>query len=326
MTNLSSDNHSDSQSVLNQIVLEFLREQKRKRRGRWLLRGIIIFLIIGWFYSASGFMAEDSALKSKPHAGLIDINGTILATETANADDFLKGMESAYKSKGLKAMIFRINSPGGSPVQADYIYDIIRDYSKRYPKIKTYAVCVDICASGGYYIAAAANKIYANPSRMVGSIGVLYNGFGFTDTLQKVGVSRRLQTAGANKGFLDPFSPEKPEEKAFLQTLLNDVHSQFINRVKEGRGARLKVDNLTFSGLFWTGQQAKDRGLIDGFASAGDLAKNTIKVRRVIDYTHAESMFEKVTKTMGTLAYNPLGALGLAQSGIKISSFAEISR
>lgn len=317
MTTFSSEDNTNSQTVLNQIVLEYMREQKRKRHGRWVWRTVIVLLILSFFYNNSMFMGDDSALKAKPHAGLIDINGTIFATETANADDFLKGMESAYKSSGLKAIIFRINSPGGSPVQSDYIYNIIRHYSKRYPKIKTYAVCVDICASGGYYIAAAADKIYANPSSMIGSIGVLYNGFGFTDILQKVGVTRRLQTAGVNKGFLDPFSPEKPEQKEFLQTLLNDVHEQFISKVKEGRGDRLKIDDLTFSGLFWTGQQALDRGLIDGFASAGDLARTTIKVHQIIDYTHAESMFEKMTKTMSTMAANPLGALGLAKSGIE---------
>ena len=318
MTNLSSEKNTDPQTVLNQVVLDYLREQKRKRRGRWVWRGVILLLILSFSYKIPGVMNDDSALKAKPHAGLIDINGTIFATESGNADDFLKGMESAYKSKGLKAVIFRINSPGGSPVQADYIYTIIRHYHERHSKIKTYAVCVDICASAAYYIAAAADEIYANPASMVGSIGVLYNGFGFTDTLQKVGVTRRLQTAGVNKGFLDPFSPEKPEQKAFLQTLLNDVHEQFINKVKEGRGSRLKIDDLTFSGLFWTGQQALDRGLIDGFASAGDLARTTIKVHQLIDYTYTESMFDKVSKTIGTIAGNPLAALGLGKARIEL--------
>lgn len=318
MTNLSSENKTESQAVLNQIVLEFMREQKRKRRGRWIMRGFIFLLLLCFLYKTPGLMTDNAAKKDKPHAGIIDINGTIFAESAANADDFLKGMEDAYKSKGLKAMIFRINSPGGSPVQADYIYTIIRNYHARHPKIKTYAVCVDICASAAYYIAAAADEIYANPASMVGSIGVLYNGFGFADTMQKVGVTRRLQTAGVNKDFLDPFSPEKPEQKAFLQTLLDDVHTQFINKVKEGRGSRLKIDDSTFSGLFWTGQQAKDRGLIDGFASAGDLARDNIKVHHMIDYTHAESVLEKMTKTMGTIAGNPLGALGLGKSGIEM--------
>ncbi len=318
MTNLSSENNTDSQMVLNQLVLEFMREQKRKRRGRWMVRGVIIFLLLSLFYKTSDFLTDNSADKDKPHAGLIDVNGTIFAAEAASADNFLKGIEAAYQSTGLKAMIFRINSPGGSPVQADYIYNIIRNYHVRYPKIKTYAVCVDICASAAYYIAAAADEIYANPASMVGSIGVLYNGFGFTDTLQKVGVTRRLQTAGENKGFLDPFSPEKPEQKAFLQTLLNDVHRQFIHKVKEGRGNRLKIDDQTFSGLFWTGQQAKDRGLIDGFASAAELAKTTIQVSNVIDYTYTQTMFEKMSKTMGEIAGNPLAALSLANSNSKI--------
>src|SRR3990167_9152437 len=317
MTNLSSDNHTDSQTVLNQIVLEFMREQKRKRRGRWIMRGIILLFMLSLFYNTSEFLLDDSAKKDKPHVGFIDVKGTVFATEAASADNFLKGIQSAYQSKGLKAMIFRINSPGGSPVQADDIYHMIRHYHKRYPNIKTYAVCVDICASAAYYIAAATDEIYANPASMVGSIGVLYNGFGFTDTLQKVGMTRRLQTAGVNKGFLDPFSPEKPAQKAFLQTLLNDVHEQFIKKVKEGRGTRLKIDDLTFSGLVWTGQQARERGLIDGFASAEELARNKVKVHQLIDYTHKENMLDKVSKTISELDGNPLSALGLGKPGFQ---------
>ena len=314
MTNLSSDNkgdnQGDSQTVLNQIVLEFLKEQKRKRRGRWFVRSVILIGLLVFLYNNLELMATHSEEKNQPHAGLIDVDGTIFDAEMASADNFLKGMELAYKSPGLKAVILRINSPGGSPVQADYMYNIIRSFKHEYPTVKTYAVCVDICASAAYYIAAAADEIYANPASMVGSIGVLYNGFGFSDAIQKLGVSRRLQTAGKNKGFLDPFMPEVPEQKAFLQTLLNEVHQQFINKVKEGRGERLKVDDLTFSGLFWTGSQARERGLIDGFASAGELAKQTIKVDKIINYTHKQSVFEKFSKDIGEMASNPLtGAL-----------------
>ena len=316
MNNSASENKVDSQMVLNQIVLEFMREQKRKRRGRWIVRGLIVLVIFCLLFDKSWFGMDIAADKAKPHAGLIDVDGTIFDTESASADNFLKGMEAAYKNKGLKAMIFRINSPGGSPVQADYMYNTIRYYHKKYPEIKTYAVCVDICASAAYYIAAAADEIYANPASLVGSIGVLYNGFGFTDTLQKLGVTRRLQTAGVNKDFLDPFSPEKPEQKAFLQTLLNDVHQQFINKVKAGRGDRLKIDDTTFSGLFWTGKQARERGLIDGFASAGQLAKAKVNVDKLIDYTHKQSVFDKFSKDIGELASNPFAALGLGKSPI----------
>jgi protease-4 len=218
----------------------------------------------------------------------------------------MKGLDAAYKSPGLKAMIFRINSPGGSPVQADYMFNAIQFYREQYPQVKTYAVCVDICASAAYYVAAGAEEVYANPASMVGSIGVLYNGFGFEDSLKKLGMTRRLQTAGENKAILDPFLPEKPADKVFLQTMLDQVHQQFIAKVKEGRGDRLKIDDLTFSGLFWTGQEAKTRGLIDGFASAGELAKQTIKVDQIIDYTYKQNWMDKLSKNMSTMIKNPL--------------------
>ena len=176
----------------------------------------------------------------------------------------LKGIDNAYKNKGLKALILRINSPGGSPVQAEYMYNTVKYYKSKYPEVKTYAVCVDLCASAAYYVAVAADEIYASPASMVGSIGVLYNGFGFVDVMNKIGVTRRLQTSGVNKGFLDPFSPVSEFQKQKLQSMLDLIHQQFINRVKEGRGSRLHIDEDTFSGLFWTGEQALSFGLIDG--------------------------------------------------------------
>lgn len=180
--------------------------------------------------------------------------------------------------------------------------------------MKTYAVCVDICASAAYYVAAGADEIYANPSSMVGSIGVLYNGFGFVDAIQKLGITRRLQTAGTNKAFLDPFSPTTPEQQQLLQVMLNEVHQQFIAKVKEGRGSRLKIDNDTFSGLFWTGTQSKERGLIDGFASSGELLRDVIKREEVIDYTYKQSVFDRMTKNIGAAVANQLpAALGLKE-------------
>ena len=186
-------------------------------------------------------------------------------------------------------------------------------YRNTYPEIKTYAVCVDYCASAAYYIAAGADSIYANESSMVGSIGVLYNGFGFVDTLNKVGVTRRLITAGDNKGFLDPFSPLDPNHVLLIKKMLNEIHQQFITKVKEGRGDRLKIDNLTFSGLFWTGIEAKERGLIDGFASSGQLARETIKLEKVVDYTYKQNVFEQMSKSIGIVISNHLPqALGLS--------------
>ncbi|HHF7349035.1 TPA: S49 family peptidase [Legionella feeleii] len=314
MNNNPMTENPDSQTLLNQIVIEFMKEQKSKRRWRWVKRVIYLFLFAFVIYLIATYKDEDKVLRAKPHVGLIDVNGTIFDTDSGNAENFAKALDDAYKNTGLKALIIRINSPGGSAVQADYMYNTLQYYRQKYPDIKTYAVCVDMCASAAYYLAAGAEEIYANPASMVGSIGVLYNGFGFIDAMQKIGVSRRLQTAGINKGFLDPFSPVAPGDKQLLQTMLDDVHQQFIAKVKEGRGSRLKIDELTFSGLFWTGQQAKDRGLIDGFASSGQIARNIVKIDQVIDYTYKQSVFERMAKNIGTAAANQLPiAMGMKQ-------------
>lgn len=317
MNNNPMTENPDSQTLLNQIVIEFMKEQKSKRRWRWVKRVIYLFLFAFVIYLIATYKDEDKVLRAKPHVGLIDVNGTIFDTDSGNAENFAKALDDAYKNTGLKALIIRINSPGGSAVQADYMYNTLQYYRQKYPDIKTYAVCVDMCASAAYYLAAGAEEIYANPASMVGSIGVLYNGFGFTDAMQKIGVSRRLQTAGINKGFLDPFSPVAPGDKQLLQTMLDDVHQQFIAKVKEGRGSRLKIDELTFSGLFWTGQQAKNRGLIDGFASSGQIARNIVKIDQVIDYTYKQSVFERMAKNIGTAVANQLPiAMGM-QQGIR---------
>jgi protease-4 len=318
MPNLSSSvNNADAQVVLNQIVLDYLREKKRKKVWRWLKSMVFVVLIVFVFFKMFEMHAEEAAARSNPHVGLIDVEGGIFERQSADADSFIKGMDSAYQNKTLKALILRINSPGGSPVQADYMYQTTKYYRQKYPDVKIYAVCVDICASAAYYVAAAADEIYANPSSLVGSIGVLYNGFGFVDTLQKLGVSRRLQTAGKYKGFMDEFSPINDDDKKRLQTMLDTVHQQFIDRVKAGRGQRLHQDDETFSGLFWTGLQAKERGLIDGFASSGQLARDVIKVEKIIDYTYQPSVLEKVAKNFGTAMANQLPmALGI-QPGLQ---------
>lgn len=315
MNNHGSDTPTDSQNTLNQVVLEFMKEQRRRRWERWFFR-LIILLMLAFFIYEAAWDSDDKTSGNKPHVGMIDLNGTIDAQD-ANAENFEKSLDSAYKNTGLKALVIRINSPGGSPVQADYMYNALKTYRKNYPDIKIYAVCVDICASAAYYVASAADQIYADESSMVGSIGVIYNGFGFVDAMQKLGVSRRMQTAGANKGFLDPFSPEVAEQQQYLQEMLNEVHTQFINKVKQGRGNRLKIDAQTFSGLIWTGTQAKERGLIDGFAGASGLIKNVIKIDQVIDYTNKQSVLEKVARNMGTEMANRLPlAFGL-KSGIR---------
>lgn len=307
---LSSNPNIDSQTLLNQVVLDYMKDQKRKRRWRWVYR-IIIILLLSCFAYQMMHDDEDKGGNTKPHVGVVDLNGE-MSDLKVNADDFAKGMSSAYKNEGLKAMIIRINSPGGSPVQAEYMYNTINYYKKKYPKIKTYAVCVDVCASAAYYVAAAADEIYASPASMVGSIGVIYNGFGFVDVMGKVGVSRRLQTAGVNKGFMDPFSPENDAQKQKLQVMLDLVHQQFISRVKAGRGKRLHIDDEIFSGLFWVGEQALAKGLIDGFASSGQLARETVKEDNLVDYTFKPTFFDRVSKGIGAAIVSELPeALGM---------------
>lgn len=312
MNNSVSNDNNDSQASLNQIVIEFMREQKRNRRWRLIWRFVVMLVILFGFIYLFIVSDEEKIQRSKPHTGLIDVTGGIFDSQNASAENFVKSVENAYGNSGLKALIIRINSPGGSPVQADYMYNTVRYLRTKYPDIKIYAVCVDMCASAAYYLASAADEIYANPSSMIGSIGVLYNGFGFVDALQKLGVTRRVQTAGVNKAFLDPFSPISPEQSKILQSMLDDIHHVFIERVKEGRGSRLKIDDLTFSGLFWTGNQAKERGLIDGFASSVEITRDLVHVEQVIDYTYKQNLFERFAKNIGTAIADQLPvALGL---------------
>lgn len=313
MTNSEHDiEQSDAQPILNQIVLEYMREQKRKRRWRWLTRSFFIAIMLFVAYQFTSSRLDDLNQAGQEHVGLIDISGTIFDGQSANADDFAKGLDEAYSSKSMKALILRINSPGGSPVQADYMFNTIRHYQKQHADVKVYAVCVDMCASAAYYIAAAADEIYADESSIVGSIGVIYNGFGFVGAMEKLGITRRMQTAGKYKGILDPFSPETPEQQQKLQNMLDTVHQQFIAKVKEGRGKRLLIDDDTFSGLFWTGLDAKKRGLIDGFGSSGQVARDIIKNEHLVNYTYQESMFEKVAKSIGTaMAEHLPEALGM---------------
>jgi len=315
---MSPNEPPDSQTLLHQIVREWIQEKKRKRYWRWLKRIMLLVFIVFIFCWVFYKDAARGRQGTKPHIGLIDIEGTIFPTAETNAEHFAKSLHKAYKNSGLKALIIRINSPGGSPVQADYMYNLLQFYRKKHPEIKTYAVCVDLCASAAYYVAAGSQHIYANPASLIGSIGVVYNGFGFDEAMHKIGITRRLQTAGEHKGFLDPFSPETTVEKQHLQALLDSIHMRFIAAVKSGRGSRLLIDDNTFSGLIWTGEQALARGLIDGFASTGQLAREIIKINKIIDYTYSSSFFEQFSKNIGTAVTNQFSsALGL-QNNIKL--------
>jgi protease-4 len=239
---------------------------------------------------------------AEKYTGLVDLRGVIAEGEEASADFLVSGLRAAFEDVGVQAVILRINSPGGSPVQSGYVFDEIKRLRAIHTEKPLYAVISDIGASGAYYIAAAADHIYADKASLVGSIGVVASGFGFVDTLEKLGVERRLYTSGSHKGFLDPFSEEKTEEVDFWKGVLSSTHDQFIAKVMEGRGDRLKISDTTFSGLIWNGEQALEMGLIDGLGSAGFVAREVVGAEEIVDFTPQPDPFERLTKTLGVAA------------------------
>ena len=279
------------------IANEGLKEQRRSRR--WgiffkLLGFAYLFLLLSVF-----FTNREAVIPNERHTALVDMIGIIAEGENASADFVTHGLRSAFENENSAAVILRINSPGGSPVQAAYINTEMTRLREEYPTKPLYVVISDMCASGGVYAAVAAEKIFANPSSIVGSIGVRMDGFGFVDTIEKLGIERRLMTAGDHKAILDPFSPEDDYEKAHVQELLDQVHQQFIEIVKEGRGDKLVDDPVLFSGLFWTGDKAMELGLVDGFGSAGYVAREVVGVEEIVDYTYQEDFFSRFAKRMG---------------------------
>lgn len=281
--------------VLERLAFESLREQRRSRR--W---GIFFKSLFFAYLLALLLMFRSDVVSPSPgsHTALVDLDG-IIAAGDLDADRVVGGLRAAFKASGAKAVILRINSPGGSPVQASYINQEITRLRKQYPAKPLYAVVSDVCASGGYYVAVAADKIYANQSSIVGSIGVLMNGFGFVEAMQKLGIERRLLTAGKYKGILDPFSPLDDVAQEHAQELLDRVHQQFIDTVKAGRGERLADNDAIFSGLFWTGTEAKQLGLIDDFGSAGYVAREIVGEKKIVDYTLKDDLFQKFADRIG---------------------------
>jgi protease-4 len=283
-----------------------LKEQRKARRWG------IFFKLLGFAYLllvlVSFVGVQDVQFESinEAHTALVDLNGVIADGQSASADTVVAGLRDAFESEMAVAIILRINSPGGSPVQSAYINNEITRLRTLYPSKPLYAVISDVCASGGYYVAVAADKIYANESSIVGSIGVRMDGFGFVDTIKKLGVERRLLTAGEHKAVLDPFSKESDYEKAHVQNLLNEVHDEFIAAVKKGRADKLVDDPKLFSGLFWTGERALALGLVDELGSAGYVAREVIEVDNIIDYTYKEDFFEKFANNLGSAIVNKL--------------------
>ena len=283
--------------MLEKLAFSTLAEQRSVRRWRSFTR----ILWLGFFvFLAWAFLGRDMAAtaKSGPHTAVVDIKGEIASGAEASAEYTVAALRSAFEDEGSQAVVLLINSPGGSPVQAGIINDEIVHH-KAIHKKPLYAVVEETCASAAYYIASAADLIFVDKASIVGSIGVLMDGFGFTGTMEKLGVERRLITAGENKGFLDPFSPLTETQRAFAQTMLEQIHQQFIGVVKAGRGDRLKITPDTFSGLFWTGQTAIDMGLADRLGSLDFVAREVVKAEEIIDYTRRENVAERLAKRFG---------------------------
>ena len=282
--------------VLERLVFATVNEQRSARRWRIFWRFFWVILVA----AAVWWMGRDSTASSLsgPHTAVVDIKGAIADDANASAEFVVAAMRAAMEDPGSKALVLLINSPGGSPVQAGMINDEILRLKVLHKK-PVYAVVEETCASAAYYIAVAADEIFVDKASIVGSIGVLMDGFGFTGVMEKVGVQRRLLTAGDNKGMLDPFSPLKPEQREFAQVMLDQIHQQFIDVVLAGRGDRLKVTDETFSGLFWTGQQAVALGLADKFGTLDSVARDVVKAEQVIDYTRNENLAERFAKRFG---------------------------
>lgn len=301
---MSSDtpNTPWEQATVEKLLFAGLKEQKRQRRWRIFFRFFWIVIILAVLFFVLTNRSDDYYNRTKPHTAVVRVNGELLDGGKANAEDINQGIDDAYDDPNTTALMLLINSPGGSPVQANEVYQHLNYERKKHPKIKIYAVCTDICASGAYYIAAGADYIYADQASLVGSIGVLMNGFGFVDTLQKVGAERRLFTAGSEKGFLDPFSPLKPQDIGYMQTMLDTIHTQFIDAVKAGRGKRLSNDPMLFTGLAWTGQQALPLGLVDGLGTPDEVLRHVIKQPVMVDYTVGPGLITAFAQNMGTSA------------------------
>jgi protease-4 len=300
--------------VLERLALAAVKEQRTARRWGIFFKLLtfayltfVLLLVLDWRGASEGLAGK--------HTALVEVQGVIDASGNSSADHVTSALQSAFKDKNTQGVILRINSPGGSPVQSGIIYDEILRLRGLHPNTPLYAVVEDLCASGGYYIAAATDKIYVDKASIVGSIGVRMDQFGFVETMKKLGVERRSITSGENKAFLDPFLPLEERQVEHAKALLADVHKQFIDVVKKGRGTRLKETPEIFSGLFWTGEQSIKLGLADSFGSVDYVAREVIKAEQIVDYTQKENVAERLAKRFGA---GTAQALGNSLSGLRL--------
>ena len=291
-------------ATLERIALRALDEQRRARQWSILFKLLWFTLFFVIVAAALGWIGGGSKepIRTGKHTALVELKGVIGVESKAGADKMIAALTAAYKDKNTQGVVLRINSPGGSPVQSGYINDEIRRLRARHPEIPFHVVVQDLCASGGYYVAVAADRIFVDKASLVGSIGVIMGGFGFTSAMDKLGVERRSYTAGENKDFLDPFAPENPVHREHVKKMLGEIHEQFIKVVRQGRGKRLKESPEIFSGLIWTGERAVELGLADGFGSLESVARDVIKAEHVVDFTPEENYLEQISKRLGANA------------------------
>ncbi|MBS1157051.1 MAG: family peptidase [Proteobacteria bacterium] len=302
-------NEDLERQALRDLLTASLREQRAARRWGIFFKLMTLAWLLAVVLIASGVLngGQDESAAGE-HTAVVSMEGMIAAGGETDSSQVLDGLRSAFEDNNTRAVILRANSPGGSPVQAGMINDEIQLLKQKHPKIPFYVVIEDVCASGCYYVAAAADKIYADKASMVGSIGVLMDGFGFTGAMEKFGVERRLLTAGENKGFLDPFSPLRQEQRAKAQVMLNEVHQQFIQVVKTGRGKKLADNPDLFTGLVWSGATAQKLGLVDELSSVDRVARDVVKVENLVDFTTKPSWADRVARQIGVAAATKLGS------------------
>ena len=304
-----------NRDLLNRLAFAAVDEQRRARRWgiffKFLMAGYLLLLLV--LYLPTDW--SDLSKVSEKHTALVDFKGIITDSSEASADKIITGLRAAFEDEGTAGVILRANSPGGSPVQSAYIYDEIKRLRELYPDTPLYAVVTDMCASGCYYVASAADDIYVDKSSIIGSIGVRMDSFGFVDTMEKLGVERRLYTAGKSKGFLDPFTPSKPSDVEHVKVLLESIHKQFINSVKTGRGDRLKDDPKLFTGLVWTGEESLSMGLADEIGSSGYVAREIIGEEEIVEFTEKPDLLERLSERIGVAMAKGMGKLLMTGTG-----------
>jgi protease-4 len=315
---MTDNNAQWERDLIANLATAALKEQRKARRWGIFFKLLTFAYLTFILVLAVDWRGRAEMSSGKKHTAMVEVNGLIAPGTDASAERVMSALQAAFKDKNTQGVVVRCNSPGGSPVQAQTIYDEMRRLRKQYPEIPLYAVVEDVCASGGYFVAVGADRIFVAKASVVGSIGVLMNGFGFTGLMDKLGVERRLITAGENKGMLDPFSPMTDKDVEHARALMADIHQQFIGVVREGRGKRLKETPDTFSGLIWTGQKSVELGLADGIGSLESVARDVVKAEDIVDFSSRESVVEKFARRFGASAASALVESALRNSAVGI--------